>query len=94
MFCRVIQLFALLNLLAIGLGLFSPFSIAGREYSWRSAELLILVQAAVSMAMFYAAGQTLAGREIGPKTLPASVVSYLLWLGMLRFWWLAAGTAT
>lgn len=92
MFCRFIQLFALLNLLAIVLGLFVPVTIAGQAYSWRSAELLILVQAAVSMAMLYAAGQTLAGREIGPKTLPASLVSYVLWLGMLRFWWLAANS--
>ncbi|MBD2859774.1 hypothetical protein IB286_12245 [Spongiibacter sp. KMU-158] len=85
-FYRLIQAWALANLGFILYCLIFPVSLFGASYAWHSAQILMLVQALVSMAMYYSARQTLLKREIGFKTLPATLVSYLLWLGMVRFW--------
>ncbi len=68
---------------------FTSVDIQGRAYGWAQAEILVLLQIVIAGGMFYAATQMQKGREIGQKAFPASLVSYLLWLGMLRFWWLA-----
>lgn len=64
-----------------------PLSLAGAPYQWSSASLLLALQGVVGLALMYTAIEKRRGTELGQKLFPASVMSVVLWLAMLSFWW-------
>lgn len=64
-----------------------PMSLAGAAYTWSSAALLLALQWLVGGALLYAALEKRRGTELGDKLFPASVMSVVLWMAMLSFWW-------
>ncbi len=83
---KVLALIGIVNLLLIGAALIEPIAIAGHDYGWQQAAVLILIQALIALAMLYAAGQKLARADIADKAYPAVLVAYVLWLCMLWRW--------
>lgn len=79
-----------LVLIAIPLiAFFIPLSLAGVPYQWATASLLLALQWLVGAALMYTAVEKRRGTELGQKLFPASVMSVVLWLAMLSFWWRA-----
>jgi hypothetical protein len=83
---KVLALFGFINLFFIVVALISPISLAGHDYAWPQAAVLILIQGLVALAMLYVARQKFAGADIADKAYPAVVVAYVLWLCMVWRW--------
>lgn len=75
-----------LGLASAALVLVHPVSVAGLEYSWKSASLLLGMQILLSGLLLYVAEQRRQSTEIAEKAFPAVVVAVLLWLCMFAYW--------
>ncbi|MBW2940041.1 hypothetical protein [Zhongshania aquimaris] len=84
--CRIVMAFGLLNGLFLATALFVPLTFKSHIYGWQQASSLMILHAFVTAAMLYAAVEKQRGSALGLKALPASIMSYILWLCMVLRW--------
>ena len=82
----VAKCIGVLGLASAALVLVHPVNLAGLEYSWKSASLLLALQVLLSCLLLYAAEQRRQGSEIAEKAFPAAVMAVVLWVCMFAYW--------